>query len=368
MFSMRVARFLLFLSVLVACSGCSSKPNTGSGSGQATVTFGVSPFQDTLVPIVGQEKGWYQQEGLKVNFKSVDWPLIPEALASGSVDVVISNMSAVIAVHNRAPNIIYLYATNPFDNGSALMIRPNGKLKTLQQIEAQVHDHGLAVQKTAAQLKGKTVITTAATDMEQSVAAAARKGGLNFSRDVKIINLNPDEGLAAFLGGEGDAYMGGIPQRTRAEKEGMVEMLTGTDLGPPPINGFVTTSQYYRAHSAELLKLLHVWFRIVSYIDSNPDDGGGIIVRELNAKSGAQFTLDDFKRFWNHYESYPSSPNQVQQLILSASGKDYWKATWDDCNTYFYTVTHSIPQPVDPNGVFLMPEFQEKYIAEYGSQ
>ena len=68
--------------------------------------------------------------------------------------------------------------------------------------------------------------------MEQGVAAAATRGGLDFKRDVKVIYLEPDQGLAAFLNGTGDAYIGGIPQRTRAGKEGMVEMLTGIDLGP----------------------------------------------------------------------------------------------------------------------------------------
>ena len=38
------------------------------------------------------------------------------------------------------------------------------------------------------------------------------------------------------------------------------------------------------------------------------EDGGGIIIKQLNAQSSAQFTLDDFKRFWNNYEHYPPNP------------------------------------------------------------
>ena len=72
----------------------------------------------------------------------------------------------------------------------------------------------------------------------------------------KIINLNPDEGLASFLTGQGDAFIGGIPQRTRASKEGMIEMLTGADLGPAPINGMVTTKKYAQENPDILLKLL----------------------------------------------------------------------------------------------------------------
>jgi ABC-type nitrate/sulfonate/bicarbonate transport system substrate-binding protein len=329
------------------------------------VVLGLSPFQDTLVPIVGLEKGWYRQEGLEVQVKLLGWTEVQEALAAGSVDVAISNMSAVVSTHQRAPNIVYFYGLNPFDNGFALMIRPHGKLKPLREIEGQVHDHALAVNLAAAQLKGKVVITTSRTDMEQGVAAAARRGGLNFSTDVKIIDFNPDEGLAAFLRGEGDAYIGGIPQRTRANKEGMIEMLTGADLGPPPINGLVTTKKYYLEHSEELLKLLHVWFRIVNDIDKN-DEGANIIVKKLNETSGAQFTLEDFRKFWNNYEHYPADAKEAENLILDPSGKNYWKSRWDDCNLYFFTITRTIPQAVDPTGVFVMQDFQKMYVQKYG--
>jgi len=332
------------------------------------VRFGISPFQDTLLPILGQEKGWYRADGLDVKFKILGWTEVQEALSSGQVDVAINNMSSVVATHARNPQLVYWYGVNPFDNGFALLIRPNGKLKTLQQIESEVHDHVKAVVLTAAQLKGRTVITTGNTDMEQGVAAAARRGGLNFVKDVKIIDLNPEEGLAAFLRGDGDAYIGGIPQRTRAEHEGMLPMLTGADLGPPPINGFVTTKAYAATHEDVLLKLLHVWFKSVNYVNGNMSDGGGRIVKIVNSYSAASFTLGDFERFWNHLEHYPANPQEVQELILNPNGSNYWRARWDDCNNYFYNIKHVIQAPVSPDDAFVMIKAQRDYVAKYGSR
>lgn len=334
----------------------------------AKVRFGVSPFQDTLVPIVGGEKGWYKEEGLDVEFSVLGWTEVMEALSAGSVDVAINNISSVVATHQQNPNIVYYYGLNPFDNGFALMIRSDGKLKTFQQISQQYPDRETAIKMTAAQLKGKTVVTTGKTDMEQGVAAAARKGELDFKKDIKIIDLNPDEGLAAFLRGEGDAYIGGIPQRTTASKEGMIEMLTGADLGPPPINGLVTTKQYAEAHQDELLKILRVWFKTVKHINSNMDDGASIIVKKMNASSGGNFTVEDFRKFWNNYESYPASPREVQQLILDPKGKNYWKARWDDCNTYFYDITRAISQPVKPEDAFWMEKAHKAYTEKYGAE
>jgi NitT/TauT family transport system substrate-binding protein len=332
------------------------------------VRFGISPFQDTLVPIVGREKGWYREEGLDVEFTVLGWTEVMEALSAGHVDVAINNISSVVATHNQNPDIVYWYGLNPFDNGFALMIRPNGPLRTLAQIQAESKDRDEAIRRTAAQLKGRTVITTSKTDMEQGVAAAARRGGLDFIRDVKIIDQNPDEGLALFLRGDGDAYIGGIPQRTRAGKEGAVEMLTGADLGPPPINGFVTRDSYAKQNPEVLTKLLRVWFRIVNDINRNIDDGGGIIVKTLNASSAANFRIDDFKRFWNNYEHYPANPKEVEQLILDPKGRNYWRARWDDCNLYFFEITKAIPKPVTPEQAFRMEQAHRQYVEKYGSQ
>ena len=343
---------LLVIFLLPLFLGCTKKTNTD----QIKVVFGVSPFQDTLLPMLGKEKGWYDEEGIDVQFKILGWTEIQEALSSQSndkIDLGINNISSVIATHNKNPELIYLYGFNTFDNGFALMIRPGGKLKPLLYFLDQGLDRSMAIKMTAAQLKNKTVITTSNTDMEQGVAAAASRGGIEFT-DVKIINLNPDEGLAAFLNGEGDAYIGGIPQRTRAGKEGMVEMLTGVDLGPAPINGIVTTLSYYNNNKKVLAKILKVWFKIVQYVNNNMDESANIIISILNKNSAAGFTVDDFKAFWDNYEHYPRDLAEIESDILSPDGNNYWKSRWNDCNHYFYNIKGVIPEPVPPEEAFYM--------------
>jgi len=365
----RIGPILLVLLVSITIGTVaywSMRPHPAYAVAPTSIRIGISPFQDTLLPVVGEKKGWYRKEGLNAEIRILGWTEVMEALSAGHVDVAINNISSVVATHERNPEIVYWYGLNPFDDGFALMIRPNGKLKTLAQFAAGVSDRREAVRLAAAQLKGKTVITTGKTDMEQGVAAAARQGGLDFKRDIRIIDLNPDEGLAAFLGGEGDAFIGGIPQRTRASKEGMLEMLTGADLGPPPINGFVTTKRFAHEHQDALLKLLRVWFRTVNHINVHMEDGAGIIIATLNAQSGADFTLEDFRKFWNKYEHYPASPREVQRVILDPTGRNYWRKVWDDCNNYFFEITNTITRPVDPKDAFLMEEAQRAYVAKYG--
>lgn len=138
-------------------------------------------------------------------------------------------------------------------------------------------------------------------------------------------------------------------------------------LGPAPINGLVTTQEYAKTNQDTLLKLIKVWFRIVNYIQKNPDQGGQTIVELLNKNSGANFTVADFKKFWQHYEHYPLSAAEAQQEILDPKGRNYWKNRWDDCNRYFFGISKAIAQPVEPKGVFLMPQAQAAYIRKYGN-
>lgn len=331
------------------------------------VRMSVAAFQDTLIPIVGKVKGWYAEEGLDVDIKLLPWYSVQEALAGGSIDVGINNFASVIGAHLNFPDNVYYYGFNTFDSGFAIMIRAKGGLKTVGELEKELGNRPAAIRAAAGQLKGKTIITTSRTDMEQGIVYAARLAGLDFRKDIKIIDLEPDDGLAAFLSGTGDAYLGGIPQRTRAAKEGYLEMLAGTDLGPAEINGLVTTKKYARAHEAELLKIVRVIFRIIRFINSDMEDGGKIIIDELNRNTAANFTMDDFKRFWNNYEHYMATPKEVEEHILNPKSPTYWKARWDDTNHYFAQVIRTIPRPVSPEDAFWMERTHKAYIRKYGT-
>lgn len=330
------------------------------------VRLSVAPFQDTLLPYIGANKGWFKEAGVDVEIKLLPWYSAQEALASGSVDVGMGNISSVIGSHHNFPENVYAYGFDTFDNGFAIMVRPKSAMKTASQLQNGSVSPAQAARMAILQLKGKTIVTTAHTDMEQVVSYAVRSAGMTMYKDVKVIDMEPDEGLAAFLRGTGDAYLGGIPQRTRALKEGDLELVSGPSLGPSEINGLVTTQKFATEHQDELLRILNVMFRIVNYTNQNIDDSAQIIANELNKDTAAKFTIDDFKKYWNNYEHYTASPEDAQMRILNPSSPTYWKNRWDDTNGYFVSIAKSIPQPVNPTGVFLMPEIQQAYIRRYG--
>jgi NitT/TauT family transport system substrate-binding protein len=354
---------LPFFAAIALLSSCSQPAPKLSKK----IRLSVAPFQDTLIPIIGEKKGWYKEAGLDVEIVLLPWYNGQEALASGSVDIGMGNISSVIGAHHNAPNNVYAYGFDIFDNGFAIMVRPGKGLRTAAQFRADGKSAEEAARAAIRQLKGKTVITTGRTDMEQVVSYAVHDAGMTMFTDVKVLDLEPDEGLAAFLGGRGDAYLGGIPQRARALKEGHLELVSGQSLGPAEINGLVTTRRFANERGDDLVKLLNVIFRIIKHTNDNIDDSAQLIVQELNKNTAANFTIDDFKKYWNNYEHYTASAAQAQERILNPADPSYWKRRWDDTNSYFLNVAKSIPGPVDPKDVFIMESVHQRYLGMFGS-
>ncbi len=367
-----VTLFARILAVAVMCasgSGASVSAASPKGEGAKTtaVRLGVPPQGDTLLPVIGVKKGWFKDEGLSVEIKTLDRNEIHASLAVGRIDVGISNIATTVATHAKAPEVVYAYALNTFDDGLALMIRPGGSLKPLDAFLGTYSAREDAIAAAASQLKGRTIVTTSNSHREQALAFTARRGGLAFKRDLKILDLSPDDGLAAFLAGKGDAYIGGLSERLRAAKEGMVVMLGGTDLGPSPITGFVTTRRFARDNREALLKLIKVWFRVVDYVNSNVDEGGSIVADELRAQKATPLTLDAFKRFWNKAEQFPASAADVEADILNPLGRNYWESRWVSCNYYYVKIVESISEPVSSENIFIMPEIHRDYVQRFGN-
>ncbi len=337
------------------------------------VKFGISPHPDSLLPLIGSDAGkaWYKAENLTVDFEMMRWRDLPNAVATGKVDVAISDLAMVVANHEKHPDLVYWYGISTMDNGYALMIRPGGSLKTVEQLAETLHDHGQAVQAATLQLRDRTVIVTGQSEMEQALSIIARNAGLHFAKDdsseIKTIDLRPDDGLKAFEAGQGDAFMAPLVQHMLAEKAGMVEMLSGADFGAAPIVGFITTRSYADSHRAEMLKLLHLWFRTVNFVQGNEHEAAEIVAAAM-AKGGTPgFTAADFEASWQTLEHYPLSAQDAANAILDPDGPNYWKMRQQQCSLYFCSVAEVLPEPVDSDKEFLMPQVQADYLAKYGS-
>jgi len=352
------------ISVL-ALVGCAQPGETPSASGELRkLVVGVSPFQDTYIPIVGVEKGWFEEVGLDVELKTLAWNSVVPAIISGDVEVALNNTTGVVSAANAEPNLVYAYGWNPFTEGSALMIRPDGSVRSVDSWEDELGDRDAARTAMVESLRGKTIVTTLSTDMGKQIVDALSSVGMT-SEDVNFVDMDPDTGLAAFLSGTGDAYLGGIPQRFKSLQEGMIIGISGPDLAAPPINGLLTMRNFVEGREDDMLAFINVIHRIIRFCDAETAECGKIVTDALNRDTAAGLTVADFESFWQNIELYAPDAATAKSMILDESGVAYWKTTWDGDNKYLVE-SDAIPGPVSADSHFLMPQVWDLYVARYG--
>lgn len=333
------------------------------------VRIGIIPFQDFYPYVFAEEKGWFDEEGLDVEFVDFTfWPDSTLALAAGEVDLAPQEVAGLLPMAGQVPNARLLVPVHVFDNGFALMARPD-ETETFDELMLK---HGGDIAKSeadaAAQMSGKTIVTTAHTDMEVGVyAAATYLGGLDYLNDITIIDMNPDEGLAAFLAGEGDMYIGGIPHRLRALKEGYPEHITGMHLGPgaTPLVGQAVTQEFMDENYDALLRVFRVWNRTSRYAAETPENHlemAVFITGMLNEKTGAQMVPSDFKKMFNNWQHFPPTVTDWKMWYERITPRH----RWDVAAELFVDVKGTTSEKPDFDTFILMDQFLDDYEAKYG--
>ncbi len=355
------ARVLLVLSIVLLLFGIS----TAVAQDELThVRLGMTPFQDMLAIVVGDEQGIYEQVGLDIEFIHLPYESVTEAVAAGSLDIGSICETTVVTTwdafpHQRLGNIFYTF------EGSAIMVRPDAGLSTYEENLASMGDHDAALAATVSQLAGLDVLTTKGTDMEMGVGAALAAGGLDIS-DVNVIDLNPDDGLAAFLTGEADAYLGGLPQRFRLVKEGMKTLVTAQDVGSQAVIlcGFLTTADYVESNFDTLVEFARGTFLTLQYVNANQDAAFGRITEMLNSMTGAQMTIQDIKNLWNKIEFFPTTGAEMYWLLVSPTGSRYWRPRMEFVYD-FYSGLGGVESEMDFDEVFTFATVLEAYMEKY---
>jgi NitT/TauT family transport system substrate-binding protein len=347
----------------------SSSASSSSGSKCAKTTkirMGISPFQDTYLAKLPEKFGWYERACLDVEFVNLEFAAQSAALAGGSIDTCICNTAAVISIAESAPQARYLYPWDIFDQGAALMGRKGSDLKSVKEFEASGMSEPEAIKAALQQLKGKKVVMAKGTDVGANLTLALRDAGVKLS-DIKVTDLDFDPGLAAFIGGEGDAYIGGIPQRTKLVAEGFKELVVGPELSPPPLNGWASTQDFWDKNKDAMLALQNVTFMAIRYTEAHEAEVGKYITGLLNKETAAGMTVKQFMTFFQGWEHYPLNAGEAQKMIFEPGGLGYWKDIWDHDNEYFVNETKQLKAPVPADPYFQGEAFQQAYVEKYGA-
>ena len=351
------------LAVTAAVVGLVGAAHTASAENKE-VKIGLAAYQDLLSLTIAKEMGWDLEEGLDFVFIETEWREGHEFLASGAVDFTSSCDGDEVSRAEKIPdialsNLLYLFAAH------GVAVRGDSGMKTYWEFRGEGLGKKAAITETMAQLKGSTIILTKGLGMDAALKKAAEEAGLTYPDDFELIDMSHFEGLAAFLGGSGDGYIGGIPQRLRAGKEGAKILFDESIYAESVLHcGLATRLGYIEANPEVPIKIQHIMFRILQYVERNPREALTHIVDEVNKRTAANMTYEELHAAWNEMEFFPSNARWAFTTAVSPEGAQYWRAGLEfRMNTYLADGT--LKNPVDLASVYHVPEVLAEYMQKY---
>jgi len=308
---------LLILLVTLALTSCGPKQNI-------TIHFGNLPYLDYGPWVVAEQMGYLDEQGitLETTMFEVEQPEI-EAMLGGSIDAGAGADSPLILLAPQAQGTIMMVSVHSLFTGYSIMGRPE-QVTTFDQFIAEGKSETEALTAACAQLEGKTIILPGGASFYPVLDTCLGYAGLT-QADLTIIDMDPVEGAAAFLQGTGDFYSDGLPSRFRLEQEGMVNVVTGVQLGGGAMDtaGLYVTNTFYDENPEAVYGLLTAWYKAVDYIKSNPGEAIPMMIDWINEQSGAGMTVADGERFLQDLVLYPTY-DEVQEWFFTDTSPYYW--------------------------------------------
>lgn len=267
---------ILLMVVVILMFGFSSLTNAQA---LTKVNFGLLPYQDWMPWALGQELGYFAEEGIELDFtKFPDDVTVGEALVSGDIDVGCTNSSSGVLLSARFPELRTISLACGF-TGYAIMVRPtdvypDGKYKTYEQFYEEYLNESSpeeaserAIYDTCRQLKGATIVMDRGTGSNLPLSQALKVAELK-TDDINYIDIPDVEGALGFWQGTGDFELGGYPQVISLTKLGAKKLISARELGGSAVilSGEMARNNWIENNMDTIVKMRKAWYRVIDDI------------------------------------------------------------------------------------------------------
>ena len=324
--------------------------NNNKPQGSTTIRFGMSPYQDTAIPVLSEAMGLYKQNGMNVELVNVPYENVITSLASAgeTIDVGINDVGSFLPraqdINVKGGGDVVFYAPLYVFKGASLMTRKELKLKTLSDFtEVYPNDRDKAITETMKQLKGKRVGVPKGSVYEQMLVSTLKTAGMT-TKDIDLRYVNLADALPAFLSGNLDVIGAGVTQRTEAERYGHKALLDSESMGFASIDGLMTTKRFADAHPKEMQKLVDIWFQTINKLSEDVPNNSKPIRDWLTQKASTNYSPEEYKNSLT-WQEFPKSRAEATALMNKPEGKFYWQRAWDILNDFLVN-THTIEQAI----------------------
>jgi NitT/TauT family transport system substrate-binding protein len=266
----------LALTLVTACGALDEGGDSASGAGDDSTPVKVGYLHTIAVDDklwLGQIEGQWADHDLDIETTEFATGIeLSQALAGGSLDVAIMGGVTSNFPAQGQGKIIML---NSIENATArLWVAPGSGIES------------------AADLKGKTVVTTEGTTADIFLHRALTEAGVD-RKDVDVVNAKMPDAVQAFVGGSADAIALWVPFDLRVQEglEGAVEI---DDAGNYPDaavgDGWIANNEWYADNEDTVRTLIDAWLEINDAYRADPE--GSLEKVQAEAYDGAA-TLED---------------------------------------------------------------------------
>ncbi|KAF0093594.1 MAG: NitT/TauT family transport system substrate-binding protein [Puniceicoccaceae bacterium 5H] len=246
---------------------------------------------------IGIKKGWFEEEGVDVDFLWFDYVASMDAYVAGNVDAVcMTNGDALVTGATGKPSVGIIL--NDFSNGNDMVVAAPG-IDSIQD------------------LKGKKVGLEEGFVEHLMFLTALKKAGMNPS-DVTIVNTPTNETPQVLASGAVDAIAAWQPNSGQALKTvaGSQPIFTSADAPGIIYDLLYVSPESLESRRDDWMKVTKVWYRIVDYLqdESNFDEALAILASRVSVDPA------EYEPFFQG--TYILSYDEAMERWQDASGLD----------------------------------------------
>lgn len=231
--------------------------------GGQQIDLAINPFFNSALVFIAEEKGFFAEEGLKINYyKFPTGKMALDALIGGGADIA-TTADIPIALAGLAEQEISMIATIEYSNDNIPVIARK--------------DSGI---KSPEDLKGKNVATTRGGGPLFFTHRYFERHGIGLT-DVNLVFMNPSDMVNSLVKGDIDAFIVFEPYPYYAENElgsDNVIIFNPTDLYGETWN-IVTMKDYESRNPENVEKFLMALIKAEEFLKENPDESVMIVSR-----------------------------------------------------------------------------------------
>ncbi len=264
-----------------------------ASSSSVVVRFAVELNDHSSAFWVALDKGWFEEEGLRIEYKTFSTGLeLAAAFSRGDVDVAIACIGPLLVAKARGVPL---------------------------KLVAMMHMHGYALvtqprYNSVPELDGKDVTVPGPGSPAWLLAKLVES---KYNVSFNMHRMPPFMATTALLTGKVDATF--IPEHyvTLAESMGAKVLLRSQDIWPSmPGSGVAVTEDFLREHHDIVVKIVRILAKAIDYINEHPSEAAKIVAKRLASDVGVmeksmanleyttRININEIQRYINYLVEY----------------------------------------------------------------